>query len=129
MYSVLSENFEKKDQFIQQNIIKDLIKKDNDDFTFKYRNCKIRQELSKVSIVLEEEKIMKIIQELNKINISFKKVPLKFQLFKICVILKYGQLMRYYNIDCYKNKDSYEKIWSLYHQADFQELDTQKTEE
>ena len=88
MYKVIGENAAKRDEFVGINIIKDLIRKDDLDYTFKLRNAKIRQELGKVSAPIDEVKIKIIIDKLNIINISiYFLVPRLFLISGLTIFL------------------------------------------
>jgi hypothetical protein len=112
---ILDENLEKKNEFVYKNIIKNVLEYSDSSRYFDCRNSRIRTELNKTSITLDSKQINEIIQELNRINISFKKIPLKFQLFKINIILGNERLSECYNINFYKNKEQYEKLWNLFY--------------
>jgi hypothetical protein len=113
MNSIVAENIDQKNEFIRQNVIRNILSRKTNKY-MEYRKAKILDELNKLAIVPRKNRTNMIIQELNRINISFKKIPLRFQLNKICSILKYDNLLEYYNINFYKNKNKYESLWLIY---------------
>src|SRR6187402_130290 len=109
MNIILDEDFEKKDRFIKRNIIKNILESItiNSDFKesnkinkyFEYRENKIRQELNTIPVSLDDNQKTLIVQKLNSIKISFKTIPLKFQLYKAAIMTKNKKLTDYYNIE------------------------------
>ena len=110
--TIINDDLQKKDQFIKMNIIKNIIECKTSNKYFELRENKIRQELNKIPVNLLENQKKEIIEYLNNINISFKKIPLKFQMLKASILIKNKILIKHYDVDYYKNK--YEKSWVLY---------------